>query len=327
MGFGVDPNGVWGLGKHVGQRFLDHQSDAKEGRDDDGARPHPLEQRLGALLSYDAVHRRQPPLVGHHPRRGLRLQTRLDHVKRGGAARTHHPGGGGGAEGAERGDHAPVVGELSAKHAVEGKVDDGEGHVAHEGRHGALIHAAHAHLLDHVAEHLHLVDRLPRSRLVHLHSDLGDLHRRGHNDLARPRKAPRRPLPKNVPLGVHRLVVDPELLAEKVVPRKLNRLLRHDADDVGRKSAVQRPNALRACHLAEAVEQPGVLPRRVHLELRLGHVEGVHHRGACDASKGREEDVLREGELGGGPDGRLGRSSLAAGRRVHCVWGASLRTL
>ena len=233
------------LGEHVCERLLDHESDTEEGGDDDCTGAHTLEKGPGALLRNDARDSGDPALVGSDAGGSLGLETRLNHVEGSGCRGTNDTGGSGAGECAERADLARLrVGELSPEDAIEGEVDDGEGDVAHEGRNGALIHTPDPHLLNHIPKNLHLVDSLAWGGLVHLHADLGDLHGGGDNNLAGARETSRGTLKQDVALGVHTLVVHLELLAEKVIAGQLDRLLGHDADDVGGEAAVEGSDAL-----------------------------------------------------------------------------------
>jgi hypothetical protein len=74
---------------------------------------------------------------------------------------------------------------------------------------------------------------------------------------------------------------DLELLTEKVISSKLNSLLGHNANDIRRESAIKSADALTACDLGEAVEEPRELARFVHLKLSLCHIQRIDGRCAC----------------------------------------------
>mmetsp|Transcript_40169 Transcript_40169/g.98708 ORF Transcript_40169/g.98708 Transcript_40169/m.98708 type:complete len:321 (+) Transcript_40169:159-1121(+) len=290
----------------VRKRLLDHQCDTEQRRDDNGTRTNALEQSLDALLSDDPVDSGKPPLVRSDARSRLSLQPRLDDIQRGGGACSNNARSCASAECTSAGNFPVLIGDLPPDHTVERKVDDRERHIPHEGRNRPLVHPTDAHFLDHVAQHRHLIHCLPRSGLIHLHPDLGDLHGGSDDDLACPSKTSRSTLAQHVALWVHRLVVNLEVTAEEVVSCELDGLLRHDPNDVRREATVERPHALCFCNLAETVEEARVLARLVHLELSLGHVERIDSGGTGHAAQRTVENILGQAELRGRPDGCLG---------------------
>ena len=74
---------------------------------------------------------------------------------------------------------------------------------------------------------------------------------------------------------------DLEQVAEEVVAGQLDRLLRHDANHVGRATAVEATDSTFPEDGHEAVPEPLELSRVIHLELRLSKIQRVHGGRSC----------------------------------------------
>jgi hypothetical protein len=130
----------------------------------------------------------------------------------------------------------------------------------------------------------------PRALALELHAELDDFHRVRRSHLEEPRASARRHLlpEANLPVAVR----GREALAEDVVDRELDRLLRRHADEVRLEPALEPRRALRRDDLAEAVDRPRLArggARALVLEARLHHVKRAVGGGAARSRRGGRE--------------------------------------